>query len=150
MKTTIKILCFTLLVTIITSCGSKKTIVEKEYITEIDTIREYKDRYIYKQVNDTIIIEDPCDSLGILKPFKAQIKTNQGKVNIENKNGKIQAEVNLDSIVSVYENKYKSKVKEVEVIKEVEVVRYKTDYRVIILLVFSLLVNVYFIKNRFF
>lgn len=150
MKTTIKIICFILLVTIFTSCGSKKTIIEKEYITKIDTIKEYKDRYIYKQVNDTIIIEDPCDSLGILKPFKAQIKTNQGKVKIENKNGNIQAEINLDSIVSVYENKYKSQIKEVEVIKEVEIVRYKTDYRVIIILVFSLLANVYFIKKILF
>ena len=54
-----KIILIILLATI--SCSSKKTVVEKEYINKTDTIVRLKDRVIIKPVNDTILIEKPCD-----------------------------------------------------------------------------------------
>jgi len=45
----------------------------------------------YKELKDTILITNPCDSNGILKPFRERIKGQQGEVIISEKKGKLQA-----------------------------------------------------------
>ena len=45
----------------------------------------------YKELKDTILIINPCDSNGILKPFRERIKGQQGEVIISEKKGKLQA-----------------------------------------------------------
>jgi hypothetical protein len=45
----------------------------------------------YKELKDTILIINPCDSFGILKPFRERIKGQQGEVTISEKKGKLQA-----------------------------------------------------------
>ena len=45
----------------------------------------------YKELKDTILIINPCDSFGILKPFRERIKGQQGEVTISGKKGKLQA-----------------------------------------------------------
>ena len=45
----------------------------------------------YKELKDTILIINPCDSFGILKPFRERIKGQQGEVIISEKKGKLQA-----------------------------------------------------------
>lgn len=45
----------------------------------------------YKELKDTILIINPCDSNGILKPFRERIKAQQGEVTISGKKGKLQA-----------------------------------------------------------
>lgn len=45
----------------------------------------------YKELKDTILIINPCDSFGILKPFRERIKGQQGEVIISGKKGKLQA-----------------------------------------------------------
>lgn len=45
----------------------------------------------YKELKDTILIINPCDSFGILKPFRERIKGQQGEVVISEKKGKLQA-----------------------------------------------------------
>jgi hypothetical protein len=45
----------------------------------------------YKELKDTILIINPCDSNGILKPFRERIKAQQGEVIISEKKGKLQA-----------------------------------------------------------
>ena len=45
----------------------------------------------YKELKDTILIINPCDSNGILKPFRERIKGQQGEVTISGKKGKLQA-----------------------------------------------------------
>lgn len=47
----------------------------------------------YDQLIDTIMINNPCDSNGILLPFRERIKAQQGNVSIEAKNGKLRAVV---------------------------------------------------------
>jgi hypothetical protein len=47
----------------------------------------------YKELKDTILIINPCDSNGILKPFRERIKGQQGEVTISGKKGKIQATI---------------------------------------------------------
>jgi hypothetical protein len=82
------------------------SVVEK---LRIDTIRDYKVITKYDAVHDTTVIENPCDSAGILTTFYSKITLPQGKIIIRSYRGKIQATVNIDSIRSVYEKKYRYK-----------------------------------------
>ncbi len=81
------------------------SVVEK---LRIDTVRDYKVITKYDAVHDTTVIENPCDSAGILTTFYSKIKIPQGQVIIRSVRGKIQATVNIDSIAQVYDSKYKS------------------------------------------
>ena len=92
---------------IVSSCKpSKVTTIVSEKI-RIDTIRDYKVITKYNAIHDTLTIENPCDSLGILTTFYSKITLPQGNVIIRSYKGKIQATINIDSIASVYENKYR-------------------------------------------
>ena len=92
---------------IVSSCKpSKVTTIVSEKI-RIDTIRDYKVITKYNAIHDTLIIDNPCDSLGILTTFYSKITLPQGKVIIRSYKGKIQATINIDSIKSVYEKKYR-------------------------------------------
>ena len=147
MQAKTRFLILTILISI-SSCSSKKSVIEKEYINKTDTIIKLKDRFIIKPVNDTILIEKPCDSLGNLKPFKTVLKTSQGNVSIENKEGNIQAEINLDSIISTIEKEYQSKVRLKEVVNIEKVVKYRANKTVVLILIISLLINFILLKSK--
>jgi len=93
------------------SCRPQKSvIIEKEKI-RVDTIRDYKVITKFNAVYDTLIIENPCDSTGILNTFYSKITVPQGKIIIRSYKGNIQATVNIDSIENVYKNIYVSSLK---------------------------------------
>jgi hypothetical protein len=48
----------------------------------------------YKELKDTILIINPCDSNGILKPFRERIKGQQGEVIISGEKNKLKATIN--------------------------------------------------------
>lgn len=90
------------------SCKPTKSV---NIITEkirIDTIRDYKVITRFNAVHDTLTIENPCDSTGILNTFYSKITVPQGKIIIRSYRGNIQATVNIDSIENVYKNMYVS------------------------------------------
>ena len=90
------------------SCKPQKSIIiEKEKI-RIDTIRDYKVITKFNAVYDTLIIENPCDSTGILNTFYSKITVPQGRIIIRSYKGNIQATINIDSIENVYRNLYAS------------------------------------------
>jgi hypothetical protein len=97
-----------LFVILVSSCKPTKSV---NIITEkirIDTIRDYKVITKFNAVYDTVIIENPCDSTGILNTFYSKITVPQGKIIIRSYKGNIQATVNIDSIENVYKNMYVS------------------------------------------
>jgi len=75
----------------------------------VDTIREVKTIEKFKAIRDTLTIENPCDSSGILTRFYSKLTIPQGKVIIRSENGNIKATIDLDSVANVYDSKYKSK-----------------------------------------
>ena len=85
MSLTFKKVVFLILIGFFYNCVSKK-IVTKETIKR-DSIYILKDRFITKQVNDTIVINEVCDTLGNLKSFDRVIKTNNVKVSLKSVNG---------------------------------------------------------------
>ena len=142
-----KKIIFIILVSIISGCASKKTIVEYKDRLVIDTISIFKDRIISKQVIDTLVIESPCDTLGNLKDFEKTIKTEIVEVRLVNNNGNIQATVNIDSIQQVWEKKFKSSFKRDTKIKEVEIIRNRIPFWLIILLIASIGFNILLLKR---
>lgn len=91
------------------SCKPSKVVTVVSEKIRIDTIVNEKTIVKFHAVHDTLTIDNPCDSAGILTTFYSKITLPQGKIIIRSYKGKIQATVNIDSIRSVYEKKYRYK-----------------------------------------
>ena len=102
-----KYLIFLLLIFAV-SCKPAQTLTVYKDVVKVDTVRDYKVITKLNAVHDTLIIDNPCDSSGILTNFYSKIRVPQGKVIIRSVRGKIQATIDIDSIESVYRDKYKS------------------------------------------
>ena len=102
---------YILVIIFFTSCKPLQNVTTIKEVVRIDTIRDYRVITKYDAVHDTLTIENPCDSSGILTTFYSKIKIPQGQVIIRSVRGKIQATVNIDSIAQVYDSKYKSIVR---------------------------------------
>lgn len=137
-----------LLLFLLASCAAKKTITKTVEVVKNDTIILTKDRIITKAVNDTILIESPCDSLGGLKPFKQRLKTAQGQITIQSKNNVIEANINLDSIVQSIEKRYESKTTDTIEKSDTLKVKYKTPIWLVLSLVFSVIINLLLLKIK--
>lgn len=132
-----------------TSCTAKKVITKSEKVIINDTIILTKDRIVTKAVNDTILIESPCDSTGILKPFKERLKTSQGQITIQSKNNVLEATINLDSIVQSIEKRYESKTVDTKEKSDTLKIKYKTPLWLVLSLIFSVVINVLLLRIKF-
>ena len=137
------------LLLLFTSCTAKKVITQTKEVIKNDTIIVTKDRIVTKAVNDTILIESPCDSLGILKPFKQRLKTAQGEITIQSKNNAIEATINLDSIVQSIEKRYESKTVDTKEKSDTLKIKYRTPVWLVLSLVFSVIVNLLLLRIKF-
>lgn len=134
---------------IFSSCTAKKTVIEyKERIVK-DTVNIEVLKTVIKPIKETFIVEQPCDSLGMLKTFEKTFKTQKATVTLKNVNGNINLKVDIDSIVDLKIKEFKGNYKQKTEIKEVEVIRYKTNFTIILILVLSILINVLLIKSKF-
>jgi len=99
-------------------CKPTHTVVTQ---TVRDTINTTTIERIEVPVSHTVTVEQPCDSLGILKQFKQTFKTEHATVTVSNHNGNIVAKINLDSVKQVWSSQYEGKTefKEVRVPFEV-------------------------------
>ena len=89
------------------SCKPAKVVTVVSEKIRIDTIINERTIVKFNAIHDTLTIDNPCDSAGILTTFYSKITLPQGKIIIRSYRGKIQATVNIDSIRSVYEKKYR-------------------------------------------
>ena len=128
-----------ILIVIASSCASKKTITEYKDRVVKDTIIKTRTEILVERFTDTLTINQPCDSLGNLKPFKQLISTKQGKVSLQGKNNVITAEIDLNAYKEILEKEYKSKLDKNTIIKEKEVIRYKTP---LWLIIYSILITI--------
>jgi len=119
----LKYLLGILSISLMFSCKPLHSVTTTKEIVRIDTVRDYKVITKFQAVHDTLTIDNPCDSSGILANFYTKIKVPQGKIIIRSVQGKIQATVDIDSIESVYENKYRSLVRKNVQNKEILVVK---------------------------
>ena len=94
---------------------------KKEYIhtTSTDTIYKKEIVKITPSSLNELIIDNPCDSLGNLKPFEYKINSPKVKTTIKSIDNKVVVEQNLDSIKEVWQKEFQSSVKTVD--KKVEI-----------------------------
>jgi len=102
-------LIYALMIVSVSSCKSTKLTNSVSTRIHIDTVREIRITEKFNAVHDTLTIENPCDSAGILTTFYSRIVLPQGKIVIRSLNGKINTTVDIDSIKNIYSNIYKSK-----------------------------------------
>ena len=139
-----KKLLFLLLLIITISCRQTKTVTEYKEVIRVDTFKTIRTEKIFQAVHDTMTIENPCDSSGILSTFYSKIKIPQGQVIIRTVRGKIQATVDIDSIAQVYENKYRNKSELNTHNKNVEVIRYMVPtWAIIVIIIESAIIILY-------
>ena len=138
-----------ILIGIFYNCRSKKVVTEFKEVVKRDSIYIIKDRYITKSINDTIVIDKACDSLGNLKSFDRVIKTNNLKISLKSVKGTIQATVNVDSIVNSKIQEFKQNYQTKTEIKEVEIVRYRTPFWMWCVIVAQSLFIILFIKSKY-
>jgi len=142
------LLIYALMVVSVSSCKSTKltnTLTEK---VRVDTVREIRITERFNAIHDTLTIDNPCDSAGILTTFYSRIVLPQGKIVIRSLNGKINTTVDIDSIKNVYNNIYKTK--QSSDIKSSEKVITKTVYPawLIVAVVFETLIILAYIYFR--
>ena len=117
------------------SCKSKKVFVETH---STDTIYKSSVVEIQKPQLNTLIIDNICDSLSIVKPFKYTFVSNNVKGTLKGMYNTLKLEVNVDSIKQVWEKEYKSSIKtEKEVIVK-EVKRPFNLYSILLNVIFAL------------
>jgi hypothetical protein len=135
---------FLLLLIITASCRPTKTVTEYKEVIRVDTFKIERAAKILPAVHDTLLIENPCDSSGILSTFYSKIKIPQGQVVIRSVRGKIEATVDIDSIAQVYEDKYRSKNNSSISVKNVEVIKYLVPtWAIIVILIESAIIILY-------
>ena len=118
---------------LLSGCAAKKTITEYKDRIINDTIIKTRTEILVERFTDTLTINQPCDTLGNLKPFKQLISTKQGKVSLQGKNNVITAEIDLKAYKDVLEKEYISKLDKNTIVKEKEVIRYRTPLWLILL-----------------
>lgn len=139
-----KKILFLLLLIITVSCRPTKTVTEYKEVIRVDTFKTTRTEKIFQAVHDTLTIDNPCDSSGILSTFYSKIKLPQGQVIIRSVRGKIEATVDIDSIAQVYEDKYRSKNNSSISVKNVEVIKYLVPtWAIIVILIESAIIILY-------
>lgn len=131
------------------SCKPAKTINASSILTIHDTIRDIRTVEKFKLVQDTLVIDNPCDSAGLLTSFYSKLSAPQGTVIIRSYKGKIQATINLDSIQSVYESKYRSLVGKSVEIKEKLVVKNVIPPWIITVIFFETMIILIYLYFKF-
>jgi len=138
-----KKLTFLFILFAIISCKTSK-VENQKTIIKVDTFRTEKIVHIYDSVKDTLIVENPCDSSGILTRFYSKITIPQGRIIIRSYKGSIKATIDIDSIKNIYEKQYQSRLKDNQHITFERIVREVIPtWAIIIMLIQGLLISVW-------
>lgn len=132
------------------SCKPAKTIIKESTVVKYDTIHTMDVIYKTKAIRDSIIIENPCDSAGILTAFYSKFVIPQGTITLRSTRGRIEAKIDIDSIESVYKSKYQlSKSDNVRIVNK-EVIKNVVPAWAIITIFFEsvIIIGYVFYKTR--
>jgi hypothetical protein len=128
----------------IISCKPSKVVTVISEKIRIDTILNYKVITKYNAIHDTLTIENPCDSSGILTRFYSKITIPQGRIIIRSYKGSIKATIDIDSIKNVYEKQYQSRLKDSQHLTFERIVREVVPtWAILTMLIQGLLISVW-------
>ena len=134
------------------SCKPAKTIIKESTVVKYDTIHTTDVIYKTKAIRDSIIIENPCDSAGILTTFYSKFVIPQGTITLRSTRGRIEAKIDIDSIESVYKSKYQLSKSDNVQISNKEVIKNVVPAWAIITIFFEsvIIIGYVFYKMRLF
>ena len=131
-----------------TACVSKKSTVKYRNRVVTDTVIVKKNVEIIKSIRDTLIVEEPCDSLGNLVNFNQVLKTSKTTIKLKSDKGKIVVDYKQDSIVnSDLLVKDIKRDKDIQIVEK-KIVKYKVDWRVWLALIISVALNIFLFKGK--
>ena len=127
------------------SCKRTITLTDTKETIKTDTFQSIKIVEKFSMIRDTLIIESPCDSNGILTNFYSRLRVPNGLITIQSKSGKIQSVISLDSSQNEF-NKInnKSSQKFIRYINK-EVIKYRIPTWVYILLLIEALILIIYV-----
>lgn len=133
----------------LSSCKHTKTLTEYKEVVKTDTIKTEKIVEKFKAVHDTLTIQNPCDSSGILSTFYSRLVLPNGTVTIKSDKGKIKATIDIDSMRNEIANNYRnSQVKWIEY-RDKEVIKYRVPTWVVMLLFAEAIMLVAYLYVKF-
>lgn len=133
----------------LSSCKHTKTLTEYKEVVKTDTIKTEKIVEKFKAVHDTLTIQNPCDSSGILSTFYSRLVLPNGTVTIKSDKGKIKATIDIDSMRNEIANNYRnSQVKWIEY-RDKEVIKYLVPTWVVMLLFAEAIMLVAYLYVKF-
>jgi len=143
MKT--KILLLAILSSLFTlSCKHTKSVSSVKETIKVDTFIRFREVIKMLPQKDSIVIYNPCDSLGIMNKFYAQISIPNGKVKIQSKNNNLIATVNVDEKVSVSDSTTTKQIrKDSTIVEKVVVKNVIPSWIIIVLLIESFIILLY-------
>ncbi len=117
------ILLFLVLIICFNSCRStkKSTHIVKEFQTKLDSLQKIKNKVqidtikiieqevIVDQVENNVMFQVDCDSLGKVKNLNFRSKSGPVDAEVSIENNQLQIKIKIDSITSHYEKEYRSK-----------------------------------------
>jgi hypothetical protein len=132
------------------SCKPSKTIIKENTIVKYDTIHTSDVIYKTQAIRDSIIIENPCDSAGILTAFYSKFVIPHGTITLRSTRGRIEAKIDIDSIESIYKYKYPSSKSDNVQISNKEVIKNVVPIWAIITIFFEsvIIIGYVFYKTR--
>ena len=122
------------------SCKRTITLTDTKETIKTDTFQSVKIVEKFSMIRDTLIIESPCDSNGILTNFYSRLRLPNGLITIQSKSGKIQSIISLDSSRNEF-NKINNKSSQT-IIRYInkEVIKYRIPTWVYILLLIEAII----------
>lgn len=132
---------------LLASCKRPQSTYSSKEIVRTDTFFRYREVIKTLPQKDSVVIFNPCDSLGIINRFYAQISIPNGKVEVQSKSNRIIATVVTDKTVSVNDSTRKdTSSKDSSVVEKVVVKNIIPSWIIITLFIetFIILLYLYF------
>ena len=135
---------YLILIFILLGCTAKKTTTERTI--QRDTLQTSSIKYISQPISTSIVIDEICDDYGKPRAFKKLETSGENKASVRTENNTLV----LDLVTGLSEKKEETKkeIQYIEIEKEVEIVRYKTPLWMWLALIFSILINIFFIRQK--
>ena len=126
------------------SCTSKKTTTERTI--QRDTLQTKSFKYVSQPISTSIVIDEICDDYGKPRAFKQLESSGKNKASVRTENNMLV----LDLVTGLSETKTDTIYKSVynDSAKEVDELRYKTPLWMWLALIFSIFVNIFFIRKK--
>ena len=126
------------------SCKRPQSTYSSKETVRTDTFFRYREVIKTLPQKDSVVIFNPCDSLGIINRFYAQISIPDGKVEIQGKGNKIMATVRSNGAVSVMDSvQVRSAKKDSSVVEKVVVKTIIPTWIIVTLFIETMIILLY-------